>query len=288
MILPPRDPAHTQKLRSMATDDGALVESTNLSRSFGLPIRAAIGLKDAPRPPKADERCRNRLKKEARDWTTSSDADPDPYPILLRASLAESTFPTVSGRIQLSGIDSTDADPTCEFTSDSILLDTGAHSSIIAEDLLPDRFRQYLISNQNDPFRSGDRTRVQVDGTLIFSNQAFMFNTIFVVVPRRTIKPNGNIGILLGQRGLLDRITFRSVPWAVLKARGEDIEAGIYGDIIITEYINLNEKPITLWSEEHHAVNYYIPDDATQFCEICKSSLKTEIFCHSDNHLIEE
>ncbi|MCJ1261702.1 uracil DNA glycosylase [Lobaria immixta] len=156
---------------------------------------------------------------------------------MLQAHLEEETRATVSGTARLRGIDSIIGDPECDMSSRSILFDPGTHFSVIVEDLLFDQFREYLRSPQNDPYQSEDRTRVQADCTFLFSNHLFEISTIFEVVPRRAA-PNGRVGIIIGQKGLLNRKSYRSVPREILKARGNHVEEGIRGDIVIEEHLN--------------------------------------------------
>lgn len=162
-----------------------------------------------------------------------------------QAHLQEQTLATVSGAVRLRGIDSLTGDPECDVSSRSILFDAGAHFCLIVEDLLSDQFREHLRSPHNDSYQSEDRTRVQVDCTFLFSNHLFEISTIFVVVPRRA-DPNGRVGIILGQKGLLNRITYRSVPREILKARGNDVEEGVWGDIVIEEYLTLDDELLIL------------------------------------------
>lgn len=237
LLSTPRTPAAQEKLRNLARENNPLHVSTNTQASFGLPIRPAADVKEIPAPKRASENTRQKLRDEARNWPTF----PDPYLIMLQAHLEEQTLATVSGTVRLRGIDSITGDPECDMSSRSILFDTGAHSCLIVEDLLSDQFREYLRSPQNDPYKSEDRTRVQVDCTFSFSNHLFEISTIFVVVPRRAV-PNGRVGIILGQKGLLDRMTYRSVPSKILKARGNDVEEGVWGDIVIEEYLTLDDE----------------------------------------------
>lgn len=51
--------------------------------------------------------------------------------------------------------------------------------------------------------------------------------------------PNGRIGILLGQRGAIDRIIYKSVPRANINAHDESLPPTIWGDIAVKEYLDL-------------------------------------------------
>ncbi len=241
-LFTPRTSSTKDKLRRLALEENSSRESKmNIQNSIGRPIRPVADLKTIPVPQKASEHIRNKLREEAKSWKLFS----DPYPIHLRALVAEQTLATVSGSLRLCGIDSVLGDPEFTITSEPFLFDTGAHSCIIVEDLLPSDFRAYLRSPQNDPYRSEDRTRVQVDGTFVFSNHTLEISTVFLIVPRRDI-PNGLIGILIGQKGFLNRITYRSIPRDILVARGDPVGGDVWGDIIVEDYLTLDGELLKL------------------------------------------
>lgn len=54
--------------------------------------------------------------------------------------------------------------------------------------------------------------------------------------------PNGRIGILLGQRGAIDRIVYKSVPRANINAHGESLPPTIWGDVVVEEYLDLYDE----------------------------------------------
>ncbi|KAI9786200.1 MAG: uracil DNA glycosylase [Geoglossum umbratile] len=156
----------------------------------------------------------------------------------LHAGLSERTLDTVSGRMAFPGIDAGPRDPEFVLESNDLLWDTAAHASIIVGDLLPAEFRSYLGSPANDPYRSESSIRVQVSAYISFSNCPLEIDTIFVVVPRSVV-PNNHVGIILGQKLLLDRLSYRSIPRCLLVARGRgDVPEGIWGDIILEEYLD--------------------------------------------------
>ena len=64
---------------------------------------------------------------------------------------------------------------------------------------------------------------------------ALTLSCVCVVVPRSAV-PNGRVGIILGQNMGINRLVYKSVPRAVLSARGESVPETIWGDILIEEY----------------------------------------------------
>ena len=111
-------------------------------------------------------------------------------------------------------------DPEQVFTFIELLWDTGAHWSIIVDEMLSADFREYLKSPLHDPYRCGAGVRFQVDANISLSNSLLQINCLCLVVPRSVI-PNGRVDMILGQSGAIDRIVYKSVSKANLVARGE-------------------------------------------------------------------
>ncbi|KIN05147.1 hypothetical protein OIDMADRAFT_17851 [Oidiodendron maius Zn] len=124
-----------------------------------------------------------------------------------------------------------------ELLLDDMLWDTGSHGCTITSDLLSHEFMEYLGEKEHDPYRDQSGMRVQVDGYVAFSNKEFRFNTIFTVVPPSQM-PNSRSGVILGQKGLIDRMVRTETPREILKHRGEDVKDHEWGTIDILEYIN--------------------------------------------------
>lgn len=112
---------------------------------------------------------------------------------------------------------------------------------MIAEDLLSPEFRNYLTHPIHNPYRNDMGVKVQVDGEICFSNTVLRINCVCLVVPS-SVMPNGRMRILLGQKGAIDRIIYKSVPRANLNGRGESLPPTIWGDIIVEEYIDLYDE----------------------------------------------
>lgn len=125
-------------------------------------------------------------------------------------------------------------DPQQLFNNVEMIWDTGAHSTIVSDDMLSDAFRQYLTLPVHDPYRSDTGVNVQIDLEIRFSNTVVHINSVCLVVPTSAI-PN-RVGILLGQRGVIDRIIYTSVPRANLVARGLSPPPNVWGDLVLEEY----------------------------------------------------
>lgn len=92
-----------------------------------------------------------------------------------------------------------------------MIWDRGAHSTIIS-----DAFRKYLTLPAHGLYRSDTGVKVQIDGEIRFSNTIVQIDWNCLVVPTS----NQRVGVLLGQRGAIDRIIYTSAPRANLVARG--------------------------------------------------------------------
>jgi hypothetical protein len=112
-----------------------------------------------------------------------------------------------------------------------------AHQTYITEDLLSDQFRQYLKDPIHDPYRSKNGVRVHVDAVIGLSNAPIGITGIVMVVAKSEV-PNERIGILFGQKLCIDRLNYHSIPRRVLNAKGEDVDKGFWGSIVIEEYID--------------------------------------------------
>ena len=203
----------------------------------GLPVRVWEGVR-APRvPPKKENAPPAKLKESARTHENS----PSPYAFTIRAKITESTLPAVTAAVRLTGIDGDLQDPEDNFDAVEMIWDTGAHETVISEDLLSSDFRNYLKNPIHDPYRNETGVKVQIDGELCFSNTILQINCVCLVVPSSVMR-NERLGILLGQEGAIDRIIYKSVPRANLNARGEALPPTLWGDIVVDEYIDLFDE----------------------------------------------
>jgi hypothetical protein len=139
--------------------------------------------------------------------------------------------------MRIQGIDASDDHPEEALEHVGMLWDTGAHRTIIAEDMFSDVFRQYLQDPIHDPYRSQDGVRVQMSAVIGFSNTAIEISAVILVVPKR-VMPNGWAGIIFGQQQCIGRFSCHSIPRHVLNAKGEDVESGQWGDIVLEEFVD--------------------------------------------------
>lgn len=226
-------------LRSPGLEAG---ESHNRLRSIVLvhhshllPIRTTIDTRKLGVPKRASDNVRQTLIKEAKKWPEL----PPPHPLTVRATITEKLLPIVSANVMVYGLGSTVTDPYLSLINTEVLWDTGAHSTVIVDELLPQKFKDYLEQPENDCYRSAVGIRVQIDALITFTNQVLALSCVCVVVPRSAV-PNRRVGILLGQHMGINRMVYKSVPRAVLSARGESVPETIWGDIMIKEYVDID------------------------------------------------
>lgn len=105
---------------------------------------------------------------------------------------------------------------------------------------MPDTFKDYLTQPENECYSSEDGTRVQIDALVAFSNNVLVISCVCVVVPRSAV-PNSRVGILLGQNMCINRLVYKSIPRLILSARGEKVPDTIWGDILIEDYVDLDD-----------------------------------------------
>lgn len=208
----------------------------NTSSSFGLPIRTTVDFGKIGVPKKPSENARRVLRKEAQSWPDL----PLPHTLKIGAGIVENLVPVVSANITMYGLDARADDPHVSFTQAELLWVTGAPSTVVVDELLPEAFKEYLTKPENDCYRSANGIRVQVDALVAFSNRVLDISCVCVVVPRSAI-PNSRVGILLGQNMCLNRLVYKSIPRAILSARGENVPDTVWGDILIEDYVDLDD-----------------------------------------------
>jgi hypothetical protein len=242
LLWQPMKPRIKRRLREIALGQARHENTASSSPPVGggLRIQTNVDVKAIGPPKPSAENVRKILKENAK----SMQQFPDPYPLKLVPNIDEMTLALVPCSLKIEGFDSDPGDPTVTFAEIDGLWDTGAHSSVIVEDLLPGNFLQYLKDPKHDPYRSSSGSlRVQVSATLGFSNGAIQIEAIFVVVPRTAV-PHERIGILLGQKTLIDRIVHLTTPIAVLLAKGFEMPDEVWGHIDVYEYVNIEDEVI--------------------------------------------
>ena len=200
-----------------------------------LKIRNTQNAEQLPSPKKPSTAVKRILKENAK----ITEPGRNPY-ITIKAGVDERFLACISGKLSLSGLDAEDDSLKEEILWSSCVWDTGAHACSISDDLLSDDFLAYLQDPDHDPYRNSNVPAVQVDVSLSFSDANISISTIFTVLPLSKV-PNQRSGIILGQNAFMNRILFRAVPRAILEAKGELVEEGLWGDIIVEEIVEAGE-----------------------------------------------
>lgn len=251
VVFPKQTKERQQALKEMAlsmrytpanvphkTSYGRTTTSENASSrtSDGLPIKT-----DVPKhqlPPRSSPAVRERLRELAKENMAFNDRQP--YHLQVPAGITERVLPVVSGTLTLRGLDGDPDDETneCKLDLNDMLWDTGAHGCTITVDILPSKFQTYLQSPEHDPYRDASGLHIQVDGYLALTNTSVNFNSVFHVRLASSL-PNGRSGVILGQSGFLNRMVWTSIPRIVLEMRGEDVDDSFWGNIHLSEYIDV-------------------------------------------------
>lgn len=210
-------------------------ENVAQSNSLPLKIRNAQNPEELPSPKKPSTAVKRILKENAK----LTDSGRNSY-ITTKAGVDERFLACISGKLCLSGLDAEDESLTEDILWSNCLWDTGAHACSISDDLLSDKFLEYLQDPVHDPYRKFNVSSVRVDATFGFSNTKISISTIFSVLPLSKI-PNQRSGIILGQNAFMNHILFRAIPRAILEAKGELVEEGVWGDIFVEEIVEAGE-----------------------------------------------
>jgi hypothetical protein len=236
VIFPKQTRERQQALKELALSTRSMPMDTPPRAFDGLPIRTNFPKHQIP--PRASPAIRARLRELAKENMTLCDREP--YPLQLQATTTERVLPIVPGTLRLRGMDSDLDDETaeCSLDIDGMLWDTGAHCCAITEDILPYNFRRYLQNPEHEPYRHPNGIYVQVDGYIALSNGTFPFNCVFHVLPASSLS-NFRSGVILGQSGFLNRITWISVPRIMLEMRGEVVSDDAWGEIHISDYVDV-------------------------------------------------
>ena len=232
----PRTEAQQHRLRQMVLENVAAWDSDSSSSkqtSPGRMIRTKYNISSLPMPKPASKETLQRLKENMIPFEDFR----DPYPVVLTAAITERTLPVVKANLSRRGIDSTYSGGAEDLESIEMLWDTGAQQTIITEDLLSASFRQYLQDASHYAYRSGYKIRVQLDAFIALSNTPIKITAIALVVPN-SIVPNQRVGVIFGQKHCIDCMSYRSIPRRILKAKGENVDDEIRGDLLVDDYLD--------------------------------------------------
>ncbi|KAJ5902347.1 hypothetical protein N7495_002875 [Penicillium taxi] len=231
--LPSTNPARRAALRKLALDTDVLSSSTS---NNALPIRSSGQLSSQPTPKPVSRERRAAFK--AHFFGENEPPYRAPYVLRLTASITEHRLATIYGQVTVAAIDHEDSMPKATMEHAELLWDTGAHETIITSDFLPSNFVSFLQTDPiNDPYRLASKTKVQVSFTLEFSNSILFLETSATVVQKETV-PNHRSGIILGQKGCIENMQYRSIPRAILEVQGQKPGTNVWGDLIIESFLH--------------------------------------------------
>lgn len=149
--------------------------------------------------------------------------------------IAEDRLPLVKANISLEGVD--DAKSECLLPPAEMIWDTGAHQTIVAEEILPTEFREFLKDPIHNKYRSEHGVHVQIKAAIVFTNSPVFLSAIALVVPKSKI-PNNLPGILFGQSSCINYLSYQSIPRSILEAGGETISPEFWGDNVIDKFLD--------------------------------------------------
>ncbi|EFW98843.1 uracil-DNA glycosylase [Grosmannia clavigera kw1407] len=238
------------KLRQLANEMRVLCfQESNAIPPRTLPIYTSEALADTAVPKPLTPEKREKVKAMFHDLLTSKKDIPDPY-LSIPVSLEDQFVPSVKGNVEISAVDDDGQMPTKHLNGMDCLWDTGSQHTIVSEDILGRDFGDFLHNNEiNKPYIhtmervGGILTKVQVSALIKISNGSFQFDTIALVVPLRAI-PNQRSGIIIGQKGVIERIQYVSIPRSIMKAEGADPGEGYWGTFNVDKYLDVCDEMI--------------------------------------------
>lgn len=236
-LLMPRRAGNRRAIREIG------LQAVSASNVSGLPIRTNVDLSAVEHRPARNEATRERLRKIAKE-SAADIGFPDPY-VSLWPKLQDKCLPIIRGNLGLRALDGNPSDPVCELKEVEMIFDTGAHRSIIAEELLPIAFRNHLKDPVHDPYRLNDCLSVQLDAGIALTNCPVVIEAVALIMPRSRM-PNKLLGILFGQLTCIDRLSLQMTPRRILLARNQNIPEEFWGDIVLDQYLDSQDEVVSL------------------------------------------
>ena len=229
MLRAPRTEKARQRTRELA------LEMMGAELPPRLRLRNATAVADLPEPQSASQRTRERLKSSAMAGNIGQ-LGSGRY-LLTQAPTEERTLASVGGVLRLSAIEHPLGGREEVLRCEDCLWDTASYACVVTENVLSSGFRDYLKEHLHDQYRSFKSVTVQVQACFAFSGADVQIQTLFQVV-RVTEMPNSRAGVVLGQTAFMDCLAYRSVPRAILVARGEEVDENIWGEIVVEGVLN--------------------------------------------------
>ena len=236
ILLPTSNPARREALRAQALENKRLWEETT-PFSSSRPIRTTGKLRSTDLPKPLSPERRALLKKKAIHENTPPLRQP--YVIGPRALRTEDALPGIVGNATIAAVDWEDGMPQCQLVRTEMLWDTGAATTIVTRDLLDEKFQAHLSDPIHEAYKSTDGTRVRISFALEFSNSLIGMDVIAWVVDKEAV-PNARSGVILGQKGCIDALQYRSIPRSISQAKGQAIDETLWGDLVLESYIDLD------------------------------------------------
>lgn len=111
----------------------------------------------------------------------------------LQVQTTDQYIPVVKANLELQALDGEDKDLKCRLNSVEMFWDTGAHHTIITEEILPAEFREYPNDRIHESYKSPNGLSVQLDATIAFTNRAVSIAAPVMIIPKENM-PNQLVG----------------------------------------------------------------------------------------------
>ncbi|KAJ5420332.1 hypothetical protein N7465_002851 [Penicillium sp. CMV-2018d] len=217
-----------------------------------LPIRTSIDLETLEPCPPLSQESRESLLHMAKEATNTEFQ----YPYAsLRPALKDSFLPMIRADLGVRRLDGRETDPVRDLKGMNLIFNTGAHRTIIAEELLCTSFREYLGDPVHDPYRRNDCLSVHLDVGIALSNCPVTMDLVAAVIPTSKML-NHLVGILFGQAGCIDRLGFPAVSSnQLLGSIIDSCRCGLYLSSIsraLTKFFFLPRKPSNTYNGRYN------------------------------------
>lgn len=236
VLLPTSNPARRRALRLQALESKNVFDEAQPFSSTRQ-IRTPGNLKPEEYPPPPSPNRRALLKQKFLD--ENEPLFREPFLLNIPALYTERVLPGIIGNASITAVDWEPGMPKCDLSLIEILWDTGAASTIITKDLLDEQFQSYLSDPIHRDYQSPDGTRVQISFALELTNSVFRMDLIAWVVDKECV-PNRQSGVILGQKGCIDALQYRSIPRSILEAQGQAVNERLWGDLILESFVDLD------------------------------------------------
>lgn len=91
-----------------------------------------------------------------------------------------------------------------------MIWDTGAHHTIITEDIPSPEMREYFKEPIHDPFRTEDVLALQIDAKVAFTNALVSLSAVTLIVSESKMS-NNRFEILFAQTTCINHLSYHSI-----------------------------------------------------------------------------